>query len=238
MNKSKLISYRGHCIEAPPNSESAIRQALDYNIDGIMLDVTYTSDEVIVCNAEWDDTNIPDNKITSHYSYSQLKDIDLSEKYGEKYKNEKILTIEEAFEILKGKTSIYLHLICGSRHFPNIEERILDYLTEIEAIDDTTIISLDHMALKWLKKVNPTLKTIAMHYSRPAKPVDFALDILADGIAAFHFLLTRFAVDAAHRELLEVYGFPVSTREDVEHMIDIKADGILSKNSELLTEFV
>ncbi|MBN2134841.1 MAG: hypothetical protein JW737_03850 [Acidobacteria bacterium] len=233
----KFISFKGNTTDAPPNTATAIETALKYNLDGIMLDVNYTKDEMIVCNGEFEENIIPGDNLNSSYTIDQIKKINLGDIYGSKFNGEKILTLEEALELIGDKTKVYLHLICGSRHFPNIEERVLDFLESRDMVEQAVLISLDHMALKWLKRVNSSLTTMAMNYARLANPIDFVMDINADGMVSFHFLLTQFIIDAAHRELLDAFAFPIKSYEDCEALIGMNVDGIISPDCKLLKEF-
>lgn len=232
----KFIAYKGHSTEAPPNSKAAIDLALKSDIDGIYLDVNYTKDEQIVCTEEFESSQKYIKGMTADYTLSELKKIKLSEFFGPKFKDEKILTLEEAVFLIEEKKELFLGLTSGSRRFPNIEERVLDLLEEKNLIERTSIISLDHLALKWLKKMNSSLKTYAMHYARFAKPVDFAIDVMADGIASYYYLLTAFVVEAAHRELLEVIAFPLNNAAAVKEMKDIGVDIIFSSDTNLIGE--
>ncbi len=235
---TKYIALRGNARSAPPNSAAAIREAMEAGVDGIFLDINYTKDERIVCNGEFESSAIPGSILTSRITFKELKEIPIGKKYPEKYRDEKILTIEEALDIIDSNVDIYMGLVCGSRHHPNIEERVLDILEARNVVDRTHIVSLDHMALKWLKKMNSGLRTVPMVYSRPAKPVDFAIEIDADGIASFHYFLTQFVTEAAHNAYMDVYAFPVNNRQHIQEMLDVGVDGILSPDVPLLKEYM
>lgn len=232
----KFIAYKGNAIEAPPNSKAAIELALKDNIDGIYLDVNYTKDEYLVCTDDFENNKKYILGLTSNYTYSELKKINLADFFGPKYKNERVLSLSDAVSLIDKQKEIYLGLTSGSRRFPNIEERVLDLLEEKNLIARTSIVSLDHMALKWLKKMNSTLKTYAMHYARFSKPVDFALDVMADGIASYYYLLTAFVVEAAHRELLDVIAFPINNSTAFNEMNEIGVDIILSSDTRIMGE--
>lgn len=233
----KFIAFKGHSIDVPPNSRAAIGIALENDVDGIYLDVNYTKDEQLICNSELDNNLDSVLGFASDYNMNELKKIDIGERYGVKYKGERILTLMEAISLINEKKEIYLGLTSGSRRFPNIEERVLDLLEENNLTEKASIVSLDHLALKWLKKMNSTLKTFAMHYARFAKPVDFAMDIMADGIASYHYLLTSFVVEAAHRELLDVIAFPINSESSLNEMNEIGVDIVFSPDAKLLRNF-
>lgn len=232
----KFIAYKGHSVKIPPNSKAAIEAALENDIDGIYLDVNYTKDECLVCNGELDNSIASLLGLTSSYNLNELKKIDLGEGYGSRYKGERILMLTEAISLIDEKKEIFLGLASGSRRFPNIEERVLDLLEENNLTERTSIVSLDHLALKWLKKMNSSLKTFAMHYARFAKPVDFAMDVMADGIASYYYLLTSFVVEAAHRELLDVIAFPINNPSVLNEMSEIGVDIVFSPDTKLIQE--
>jgi glycerophosphoryl diester phosphodiesterase len=232
----KFIAYKGHSVNTPPNSKAAIEAALENDIDGIYLDVNYTKDECLVCNGESDNSITSILGLTSSYNLDEIKKIDLGEVYGARYKGERILKLTEAISLIDEKKEIFLGLASGSRRFPNIEERVLDLLEENNLIDRTSIVSLDHLALKWLKKINSSMRTYAMHYARFAKPVDFAMDVMADGIASYYYLLTSFVVEAAHRELLDVIAFPINNPTALNEMSEIGVDIIFSPDTKLMRD--
>jgi glycerophosphoryl diester phosphodiesterase len=232
----KFIAYKGHSVNTPPNSNAAIKTALENDVDGIYLDVNYTKDECLVCNGESDNSIISILGLTSSYNLDEIKKVDLGEVYGARYKGERILKLTEAISLIDEKKEIFLGLASGSRRFPNIEERVLDLLEENNLIERASIVSLDHLALKWLKKMNSSLRTYAMHYARFAKPVDFAMDVMADGIASYYYLLTSFVIEASHRELLDVIAFPINNSTALNEMNEIGVDIIFSPDTKLIQE--
>jgi glycerophosphoryl diester phosphodiesterase len=106
-----IFAHRGACAHAPENTLAAFELALAQQADAIELDVKLTADgHVIVLHDATVDRTTGSHGRVKDLSLAQLRSLDAGSFYSEKYRGEKIPTLEEVFETLGKRTFINVEL--------------------------------------------------------------------------------------------------------------------------------
>ncbi len=95
MEKTKILSHRGASAYAPENTIVAFKKAIEMNTDGIELDVHLSKDgHIIVMHDERVDRTTNGKGEIKDLLFHELKELDAGSWFSEKYKDEKIPTLE------------------------------------------------------------------------------------------------------------------------------------------------
>lgn len=137
VDRPTIIGHRGAEGLAPPNTEAAIRRALDVGVDGVELDVRRTSDgELVLFHdpvLDWDSTG---RGWIRNKSWDEIR--------GTRIDGEPLITLDRALEtIAPSDASIYLEL---KESGPT--EAVLETVGEHGLGDRVTIISFDAAPLE------------------------------------------------------------------------------------------
>ncbi|MBP1618478.1 MAG: hypothetical protein H6Q14_2305 [Bacteroidetes bacterium] len=110
LNKVYVIAHRGAHDKAPENSLPAYQKAVDMGCDYVEIDVRITQDGRLVSfhNGNLDAYGIKSS--VEDLSLNELRKIDIGEKCGKQWKHTRIPTVDEIFQLCKGKISVYLDL--------------------------------------------------------------------------------------------------------------------------------
>jgi len=110
LSQPVIFAHRGASAHAPENTLAAFELALAQNADGIELDVKLSADEqvVVVHDPTVKRTTAYDGRVKD-LSLGQLQTLDAGSFFSEKFRGEKIPTLEEVFETI------------GNRSFINVE---------------------------------------------------------------------------------------------------------------------
>lgn len=105
------ISHRGESIDAPENTASAFRLAMDRDTDGMETDIHLTSDGVLVCCHDSDTkrTCNGESRIIEQTSLRELETLDASNGKTN-YHGERIPTFTESLRILKPGKLYYVEI--------------------------------------------------------------------------------------------------------------------------------
>jgi glycerophosphoryl diester phosphodiesterase len=107
----QIVAHRGAMDKAPENTASAFEAALSHRIDGIELDIQMTADGVLVI---YHDETL--NKITgtqqtvSELTYDELAARDWGAWYGEGFRGERLLTLEDCLARFLRRTRLLLEI--------------------------------------------------------------------------------------------------------------------------------
>lgn len=111
-----LVAHRGAMDEAPENTASAFEAALSHRIDGIELDVQLTADAVPVIYHDGDLQRITgESRPVSEYTYEQLAACDWGMWYGDAFRGEPLLSLEDCLERFLPRTRLFVEI----KSFPN-----------------------------------------------------------------------------------------------------------------------
>lgn len=99
-------AHRGANHAAPENTLAAIREAVELGADIVELDVRQTRDGhlILMHNATVSHTTHGQGKV-SELTLEQLKALDAGAWFGEAFKGEKVPTLEEALDVIRGKAA-------------------------------------------------------------------------------------------------------------------------------------
>ena len=106
-----IFAHRGASAHAPENTLAAFELALAENADAIELDVKLSADgHVVVIHDGTTDRTTGTHARVKDRSLADLRALDSGSFFSEKFKNEKIPTLEEVFETMGKRTFINVEL--------------------------------------------------------------------------------------------------------------------------------
>lgn len=125
------MAHRGYGEGVPENSISSIKKSISEKVDFIEIDVQRTKDRVYILNHDKNFSRVS-NKVTDYINeeitdltYEQIKAFDIGKGFGDKYKNEKVPTIDEVLDLCNEKIGINLELK------GNVDEKMIDDLMKM-----------------------------------------------------------------------------------------------------------
>ena len=106
-----IFAHRGASAHAPENTIAAFELALAQQADAIELDVKLSSDGyVVVHHDDTVDRTTNGNGRIKDLSLAQLRSLDAGSFFAEKFRGEKIPTLEDVFEAVGKRTFINVEL--------------------------------------------------------------------------------------------------------------------------------
>jgi glycerophosphoryl diester phosphodiesterase len=119
-----ILCHRGAKNYAPENTLAAFNTALELGADGFELDTQLTSDgHVIVCHDKGVERTTNGNGKVSELSLVELRELDAGSHFSEKFRGEKIPTLEEVFAAIGKRAIINIELKNFSRPFDTLVEK-------------------------------------------------------------------------------------------------------------------
>ncbi len=130
-----IFAHRGASAQAPENTLAAFELALAQQADGVELDAKLAADgHVVVIHDPTVDRTTGSHGRVSALSLAQLRALDAGSFFSEKYRGEKIPTLEEVFEAL------------GKRMFINVE--LTNYSTPRDHLVETVCMLVKRFGLQ------------------------------------------------------------------------------------------
>ncbi len=165
----QLVAHRGGSRLAPQNTLAAFRNALNFPIDAIELDVHMSHDGRAIVFHDYTVeklTNGEGNILDLDFDY--LRGLNAAAHFpGGWPEPQQIPTLSEVLTLAKGHTRVYIEIKPGKRdgvfeRYPNIAETAVEEVRAAAMLDQVLLISFDWQLLPRVKTLEPSLKTGAL----------------------------------------------------------------------------
>lgn len=229
----QIVAHRGLPEDYPENTLIAYKHALMLHIDMLEIDVHYTKDKqlVVIHDDTIDRTSNGKGKVID-YTLDELREFDFGAYRGDKFKGERIPTLDEVLDLVDHFSKTLLLEIKKPSQYPGIEEMIVEKLKErgmpkhkviLQSFDFDCVKKLAEMNLEF--ELGVLLSKKQYWYKLPnfkeiAKVADYANPNYA--------LVTKRFMKHAHEEMLKVLPYTVNESKAVKKLIDVEVDGVIS----------
>lgn len=223
-----IFGHRGASGYAPENTISAFRMAQKMGSHGLEFDVQLTKDGVpVVIHDETLDRTTDLKGQVSTYNWKQIQKADAGSWLDTRWSGEHIPSLEE---VLREFSDLLLNIELKNSivTYPGLEEKVLTLIRKYCQIDNVIVSSFNHQSLLKVKKLEPLIKTGILYEEEPTDAVHYSLQLGANAVHPDFRLLTKEKTAAFHERGLFVNTWTVNERVDVEKMIRIGVDGIIT----------
>lgn len=211
---------KGHVLE---NTLQSFKKALDQGVDAVELDIyKCKSGELVVFH----DKNLNRFNDPREIEEMTLEEINLFQLDGAY----KIPTLKEVLLLLDGKIMVNIELKGFGTNDALIELLHSPEITSKWNNEQFIISSFHWEQLRSLHKLNPNLKFGILLYEDAIKyqAIDVAKELGAIAIHPHYHLCSEEYVIEVKRNNLLLYPWTVNEPEEIQQLIDLKVDGIIS----------
>ena len=227
--KCRNFAHRGFSGEYPENTLLAFQKALEAGCEGMEFDVHFSKDgELVIIHDEKIDRTSDKTGYVKDLTYAELCEADFSYKFAGKYGFQKIPTLREYMELVKGWDIISnIELKTGIFEYPGIEAAVYALIQEYHMEDKVIISSFNHNSVLRMKTLNPHL---VCGFLSEAWIIDAGRYVEQYGVEAYHpdfHMLTDSEVQNLRAHGRKINTFTVNEESDIREMLRIGVDGII-----------
>ncbi|MGG3886051.1 glycerophosphodiester phosphodiesterase [Brevibacillus panacihumi] len=163
------MAHRGWSGKAPENTMTAIRLALaEPAIRGIEIDVQLSRDGVPVLIHDFTlERTTTGRGLVMDHTLEELRELDAGSWFNERFAGERIPTLEEVLQAVKGRCTLNIELKATSDMYPGIAEKVLELLERHEMKQEVCITSFDHDLIRQVRELDATVETGLIVLGRP-----------------------------------------------------------------------
>lgn len=229
-----VIAHRGASGYAPENTMGAFQKAVDMKANWLELDVRLNRDGelVVIHDATLDRTTDGTGDI-SQYSMEELQQRDAGSWFDPAYSAERIPLLHEVLETIPSHIGILIELKHPSQ-YPGMAKKLVDCIQQHsqERLQQQKVIaqSFEEEVLIELSKLQPDLPLGIL--------IDQEEKLIGTQVAAYakycsftnpsQRLVNQALVQQIHQQGMKIYTWTVRKREQVQPLIDIGVDGIIT----------
>jgi glycerophosphoryl diester phosphodiesterase len=237
-----VVAHRGFSGVAPENTLAAFKKAIEVGSDMIELDVRFSKDgEVVVIHDDTLERTTTGKGRVIEKTINELKQFEAGSKFHPSFTGEKIPSLREALELVRGKVPANIELKIGDYDqwtILDLADRAFEEVERVGMLNQVIFSSFDPSALERVLKRNPSL-AVAYLYNRPWH---FPSEVT--GGRPFSILNCRKSVlngeniSRAHQEGIRIGVYTLNTREEMERFIDLKVDAIITDYPDRLIDLL
>lgn len=244
---TKIIAHRGASNIAPENTLASIREALKSNPDRIEIDVQQTADGIIVLLHDISLERTTNGKgLVKNKTYVELEKLDAGSWFSNKFKEEKIPTLEEAIRLVNGKCKLIIEIKKGHSFYPNIEKNILQIIKKLHAENWVAIHAFDDSVIDTVHALDPSIslhKLLVVKFQFSPIIISNAIDnIELDNYTyvkeySIHYAFAnKKIINLLKAKGKKVNVWTVNDPATAKQLIALGVDGIITNNPRLLKD--
>lgn len=221
-----VAAHRGDPINAPENSLSSVRSAMEQGVDAVEIDVQMTTDGVVVLHHDVTLDRLADIPRTlTDMTYAEISDIDIGIKFDTEFAGEPITTLEAVMQEVQDED---VKLLIDFKPYNDTGEalatRVVQLIEQYEMEDVSYVQAFDYDALQVVRQLNPEIKIGQIMYIAAGNLS--ALDV--DFYSINQSMLSNEFIRKARRDNREVWVWTVNTEENIRHVLSYNIDGIIT----------
>ena len=239
LEKITITGHRGAAGHAPENTIASVKKALELKVDRIEIDVRLTKDQVVVC---MHDNTI--NRTTTgqgnvnNFTFSELTKFSASVGFSEKFKDEKVPSLDNIFEIINGKATIVIEIKDGDELYPGIEKRVVNLINKHHAKNWSIVHSFNDSVLIRIHKLD---KDVVLHklliadfplfhliYDGYFRLTNLEFYTFVDEFSSFYPFTTRRLIKEVHSLGKKINVWTVNDSIRINRLINLGVDGIIT----------
>jgi len=245
-NKPIIIAHRGGAKLAPENTIAAFKNAINIGVDMIEIDVHLSKDsEVIVIHDDALDRTTNGKGAIKDLTLEEIKKYDAGSWFNTTFKNEKVSTLAEVLNSINGQAKLLIEIKSGDEKYPGLEKKVVEAIKEKNALDWVVVQSFNENSILRIKEMYPELSTYYLmgnsfneFYDDLEKKMasNESFEKRFNGVAPRHSLLDADKVKLLHKAGFGVYTYTVNDSEDIQKVIEIGVDGIITDVPDFLKD--
>lgn len=229
-----ITAHRGNAFAAPENTASALERAIDDGADYLEVDVRMTADGKLIL---WHDVDLarvlgrPER--ISALRWEDIRDLDAGAWFSPDYEGERILTLEEAIRMARGRAGLFLDLK-PDHNSRDLTREVISTLRQQNAVEGTIIAAAERHVLSEARAMEPSLRTALL-----AEFIIGPLDDERFNILGLRYNQVNAAAVARARQLgYELHVWTVNQPSEMSRMIDMGVDNIITDRPDVLARIL
>ncbi|MCM1506063.1 MAG: glycerophosphoryl diester phosphodiesterase membrane domain-containing protein [Ruminococcus flavefaciens] len=238
LTKTQITAHRGYSAVAPENTLYAFEEAVEIGADYIELDVQLTADEQLVVFHDKTIDRTTDGKgELSQYTYEELQKLSAGSWFSKdgRFDDAKIVLLSDVLETVGDDILLNIE-IKNHGNVKKTAEKTVEVIEEYNIERSCYVTSFSYTALKTVKKINPKIKTGLI--ANVASSTSFSQLKYIDAVSLNYIFINPSIVNMAHQNGKRVFVWTVDSRSDIQHMIAMGVDNIITNRPDTASDMV
>lgn len=230
-----VTAHRGGTRRSIENTLGAIEEAIEVGAQFAEIDVQMSWDQVLVVTHDSDfsrQAGIP--RKVWELTYDEIRSIPLSRADSPEIAAGHAPTFDELLEVARGRIRLNVELKYYGDHQPRLAERVVAVVRAMGMADEVLIQSLHYAGLEEVRRLAPEVPIGYLFSVNAREPKRLDVDFLSVQIGRVNGPF----INAAHRRKQEVHAWTVDKPADMQRMLDVGVDNLITNRPQEALELV
>jgi glycerophosphoryl diester phosphodiesterase len=235
--------HRGAPEAAPENTLSAFKAAVELGADGVELDVMLSSDgEVVVIHDYTLEKTTDGSGPVKNYSLAELKQLDagywFSGDYAGEYIPERIPTLQEVIDDLDPSVFLNIEIKSESPATDGLEKAVVQVIARNNLYERAIVSSFNPISLLRVKMADKRIDVGLIYAPDLPKYLSegwFISILRPEALHPRYDMVDEAYMAWARKKGFQVTVWTVNETRDMEQMLDLGVDGIITDRPDVLT---
>ena len=220
-----VTAHRGGTLRSVENTVAAIREAIDVGAQFAEIDVQMSGDGVLVVTHDSDFSRQAGvSRKVWELTYSEIAEIPLAATASRKMAAARAPTLDEVLDAARGRIRLNVELKYYGNHQPQLAERVVEAIRAKGMAEQVIIQSLHYAGLEEVRHAAPDIPIGYLFSVNAREPKRLDVDFLSVQIGRVNGPF----INAAHRRGQQVHVWTVDKRAEMQRMIDLGADNLIT----------
>lgn len=234
-SRPAVIAHRGASASAPENTLAAFELAVELGADRIEFDVHLSADgQPVIIHDDTVDRTTDGRGRVRDLTLDQLRRLDAGAWCGERFRSQRLPTVDEVVERFRGRIGFAIELKAGSRVYPGIEDLVVSLLEGYHLVEDALVLSFDPQALAAAARRNPRSRRVLLVDRPKVGGLDAAAaQAQATAVGLSRTLASRQRLHTAREAGLDIYVWTVNDPSAIDELLEADPAGIITDRPDL-----
>ncbi|WP_199615496.1 glycerophosphodiester phosphodiesterase [Paenibacillus alkalitolerans] len=227
-----IVAHRGWSGSAPENTMAAFRLAVsEPRISGIELDVQLTKDgvPVVIHDFTLERTTTGQGPVKDR-TLAEIKECDAGAWFAPEFRGERVPTLREALELMKGRVHVNIELKTKANLYPEIAAAAIRVVRELGMERDVYFTSFHHPVMLEANRLAPDIRTGLLYSDLPALNLDRFRETGASVLSIAHTSLTPDIAREAAENGIEIMAWTPDEPQHIERVVRISGNIAICTN--------
>jgi glycerophosphoryl diester phosphodiesterase len=232
------IAHRGASGTAPELTRAAFLRALELGCDMIELDVQLSRDGYLVVVHDHELQRTANHAgAVREMTLAELKQLDVGRWFDASFGGENILTLEEVVQLVGRRAMLNVEVKSPPGDWSGTALKTVAVLSHAGILGTSVISCFQMQALQKVRELSPAARLgVLWHDPDFEEAWRWAHELAAWSFHPWSKVVTEEGVAEAHRRGLRVLTWTVNDPEEIEQMVAIGVDGVMSDYPERLLQ--
>lgn len=225
----QVAAHRGDSYNAPENSISSIRSAIERGVDAVEFDVMLSKDGVVVLHHDTTLERVAGLPYrVSDLTYEELAQVDIGRFFSKEFIGEKMPSLEKVFQEVKDENVRLIIDLKPTDATGELAKKVVELIEKYDMVEKAYVQAFDYPSLQVIRSLNSDIKIGQILFLSAGDLAELDVDFYT----IRQTMLTERFIRNARAQNREIWVWTVNIDRNIREVLKYDIDGIITGRPE------